>query len=1808
MKEIELIGKRGAREKHFLKENGIITANVYDEDIHFLKDGKYEEIDNTLIEDNGYLVNKNNAYKVSFAKKSKDELMEMSIGNNYIKTMLVYQKEVDLKENITQSQLHKNVCYPEIIDNVDLEYNVMPGKVKEAIILKNKNVDLEKLIFLIRTNTKLELKENKKIVSILDANNCFEFDVPYMVDANFKTNNNVNYKLNKIDDDMYELELIVDKEWLNNEQTKYPVIIDPTITNSGQNNSVYDTYIYPGDSGVDRNSQDILKAGVEKVDGTDRINRTLLKFELPTIGTGSQVISASIELNGYPDDDYLENSGIVTVHQVTTDWNETTANWNTMNDKYNSRIECAFEARRGYYDLVNDCVYTSPCGGDITNLVRKWYTGTPNYGIMIKQNKEVYDSNFEPAFFSKNNNSSAQNPKPILIISYRNQNGIENYMDYQTQNFINGDAYVNTYNGNLTTIFGIGKTIGGKIPVILNLIYNTNDVVLGNDIGYGLGYRLNLHQTIKEQLIDGKTYLEYTDEDGTLHYFINEKVSFDDNGYNTINTGNIFYDEDGMILEITKNDNYYVMKDKNGNIMKFIKNGNLAYLSEIQDINGNKNIITYDSNKLITKIVDADNSEININYVNNSVNIIGPDENVTLNYLNNQVISINGLFGETIFEYNENKIISKIIDLNNIKTIYEYYDQKPYKVKKVSEYGSENNLGEFFEMKYGFDSTTIIDSKGKSKNIIFNSNGSIKSTSSLKQKDDVKNAYGISEINGTDDDKTNNAINNKSLRTEIPLKYVKNFLTNTSFEENKIYFNCSPYTTLSITDEEALTGTKSLKIVSTMYDDQIISYGGINLQVDKGDYYTFSAYIKNTNKIRLSLSYLNKDGQNIEVESEIINSNDNFERHDITIFYPDDAASNLSVKLHVEEVGTAYIDDIQLEPGEVANNYNLLENSDFSDGFSDWTLSCNDFITNESLTVNDKFEIISLSDGTKALKAKMNPAYTLNMEKTFNICGNGGDVFNISCWYKNEGFLSYEYMESGSLFSINFNYVNTDDGHCGLPFPTFNPNDESWQYVSNQFVAEKDYKLITVSISHCFNANDFYITNMCLFKDIRNIYYEYDENGNIVNENGLDNENNIFSYDKNNQLIKMMTPKGKSFELEYDNIISDRIINGISDMGVSNEIKYDNNNNPTLIRNIKNNIIGDITDDIYRIRLKGLDKYLINSYNQLEIKTKDGFSDLWKLEKNGDYFKIHHSILIDKYFTVENNMLLLSNYDEDKSLFKLNKNENGSYSIKLKSDDKYLKYNDLSIECASFVANDYHFEFYFETTDSDIFMESSATYTDNGKFISSTTDSLGNVSNYDINLVNGLMNSENDANGNITNYIYNDKKQLICAISGDKKVEYEYNDKNLLSKVKHGSKEYIFVYDEFSNIKTIKIGNNITLVTNYYDSNGDLISFDYGNNSSINYEYDEFYRLRKKQNDTDTYNYKYDCIGNLAKIISENYYSKYIYDLAKRLSEYYFNEFKIKYKYDSNCNIINIKYNLEEISNEILNEFNDSDLITKTSFNDHSINYDYDPLCRVYNTNIDGLFNTYYKYLSNGKNTSALVKELILGNEKYSYKYNKLGKITHVYHDNKLEKKYYYDNYNQLTKEKNYILNEYVKYRYDNVGNILSKQIYKLDTYRFIKQEKYEYSNSHWEDQLTKFNDQSITYDAIGNPLTIGNFVQLNWVNGRELSSYNDGINTISYKYDADGLRISKTKNGIETKYYLEGCDVVFEKTGNNVLYYLRNNVEGLIGFKYNDNIYYYIKNMQKDIIGILDNDCNIVARYDYDSWGNIVSITDGGR
>ena len=55
---------------------------------------------------------------------------------------------------------------------------------------------------------------------------------------------------------------------------------------------------------------------------------------------------------------------------------------------------------------------------------------------------------------------------------------------------------------------------------------------------------------------------------------------------------------------------------------------------------------------------------------------------------------------------------------------------------------------------------------------------------------------------------------------------------------------------------------------------------------------------------------------------------------------------------------------------------------------------------------------------------------------------------------------------------------------------------------------------------------------------------------------------------------------------------------------------------------------------------------------------------------------------------------------------------------------------------------------------------------------------------------------------------------------------------------------------------------------------------------------------------------------------------------------------------------------------------------------------------------------------------------------------------------------------------------------------------------------------------------------------------------------------------------------------------------------YFQYSSDELIGFCLNDAQYFYIKNPNGDIVGIVDYDGNLIAQYEYDEWGKLLSIT----
>ena len=172
------------------------------------------------------------------------------------------------------------------------------------------------------------------------------------------------------------------------------------------------------------------------------------------------------------------------------------------------------------------------------------------------------------------------------------------------------------------------------------------------------------------------------------------------------------------------------------------------------------------------------------------------------------------------------------------------------------------------------------------------------------------------------------------------------------------------------------------------------------------------------------------------------------------------------------------------------------------------------------------------------------------------------------------------------------------------------------------------------------------------------------------------------------------------------------------------------------------------------------------------------------------------------------------------------------------------------------------------------------------------------------------------------------------------------------------------------------------------------------------------------------------------------------------------------------------------------------------------------------------------------------------------------------------------------------------KYTYDLGGNILKKERFVYtDTTNPLETVTYTYGDANWRDKLTAVNGSTIRYDAIGNPLNDGTWTYT-WQNGRQLQKMQKSGVTAEFVYNADGLRVQKTVNGVATKYTLHGKNVVHMTSGTDELHFFYDAQNRPAVVVYNGTAYAYVKSLQGDIVAILDENGNAVVSYGYDAWG----------
>ena len=516
-------------------------------------------------------------------------------------------------------------------------------------------------------------------------------------------------------------------------------------------------------------------------------------------------------------------------------------------------------------------------------------------------------------------------------------------------------------------------------------------------------------------------------------------------------------------------------------------------------------------------------------------------------------------------------------------------------------------------------------------------------------------------------------------------------------------------------------------------------------------------------------------------------------------------------------------------------------------------------------------------------------------------------------------------------------------------------------------------------------------------------------------------------------------------------------------------------------------------------------------------------------------------------------------------------------------------------------------------------ISASAVYTANGDQVSSVTDALGQTTTYGYDTQTGVLNwtqAPGETASTRTNYTHDQLYRTTKVQQSTAAVDYTYS-KDLLSAISTASgTDYSFTYGVFDLTTAVKAGSR-TLISHSYtnDQNRRLSRSVYGNGDAVSYSYDSFGRTTAvTYGDTgSTVSYAYDANSNLGQLTDgiSGRINRYSYDFLDRLMRYeesgdgYSNI--VQWGYDDENNLSSQTQTLNGSTYASTYAYDKDNRLTKATEGAISANYTYDSFSRMTGMTAKNgstsVVNTAVTYVDPSSSaTSTQVKTWNNGKAAYTYSYNSKGNISYI-SDGSLELDYRYDEYGRLTSVECLSSGYTLLYHYDVGGNLTRRE--KIDPNQDRPRSTiatYTYGDANWPDLLTAFNGKSITYDAIGNPLSDGTWTYA-WQHGRQLASMSKSGSSITYGYNADGKRISKTVNGTTYNFSYLGDQLTEMTWGSNKLHFTYDST-GPASVTYNGNRYFYLKNAQGDVTGLVNASGTQVVSYTYDPWGAPMSVS----
>ena len=546
------------------------------------------------------------------------------------------------------------------------------------------------------------------------------------------------------------------------------------------------------------------------------------------------------------------------------------------------------------------------------------------------------------------------------------------------------------------------------------------------------------------------------------------------------------------------------------------------------------------------------------------------------------------------------------------------------------------------------------------------------------------------------------------------------------------------------------------------------------------------------------------------------------------------------------------------------------------------------------------------------------------------------------------------------------------------------------------------------------------------------------------------------------------------------------------------------------------------------------------------------------------------------------------------------------------------------------------------------FIRGETSYTNDGNYVTEQKDARGKIVRTEIAPQRGTTTSVTDAKGQTVEYKYDELRRIVktSASVGAKEGiltahnEYTYDAKRgNLVEIRHNTDGnaandvvYTFEQDALGRQTAVKVGNQ-TLSQSQYQNDptkpnfGTLTATTYGNGAKVSSRYDDFNRVTGVVYGEETaprYEYDYNAKGQVARVRDNllNRTTQREYDLANRPVRVKTAEAG-QHVYTGQVAYDNVYGNLSEFTEKVGE--NRQEYGTKFGYDDENR-----PTSLTYSigattigqstTTIDKLnrttfsavklgsktFTSEYHFAAGGYGTGSvtnLVSSITQPGCNCGYGYDDNGNIASATLNGKWTG-YTYDALGQLVQ-----VNDHSdtrsgsngttwKYTYDLGGNILKKERFAYaDTTTPLETVTYTYGDANWRDKLTAVNGNAIRYDAIGNPLSDGTWTYT-WQNGRQLQKMQKSGVTAEFVYNADGLRVQKTVNGVVTKYTLHGKNVVHMTSGTDELHFFYDAQNRPAVVVYNGVPYAYVKSLQGDIVALLNGAGNVVVSYAYDAWG----------